>query len=228
MAERRMFAKSVTDSDAFLAMPPKTQMLYFHLAMHADDDGFVGNPTRIQKMVGASSKDMTTLLTLQFIIQFESGVCVIKHWRIHNYIQRDRYHETAYKQEKRELFLDENNVYTKTDTGCIQNASKMDTKVRLGKVRVGKDSTGGVGGQPLAATRPSKRFVPPTTEEVTAYCKEKGYCVNPEQFVDFYTANGWKQGRGKPIVDWKAAVRTWVRRRTDVEERLNDDEQERY
>lgn len=216
MAERRMFAKSITDSDTFLNMTPKAQMLYFHLAMHADDDGFVGNPKRVQKMIGASEKDMTALLDLQFVIPFESGVCVIKHWRIHNYIRGDRYTETVYKSEKQTLFTDENKAYSILDTTGIpsdnQPGDKRSTQDRLGKDRLGKERTGGTGGQPAAATRPRKKFIPPTVEQVAAYCREKGYHLDPELFVAHYEANGWKQGRGKPIVSWKAAVLTWDRR----------------
>ena len=90
MAERRMFAKTIIDSDAFLDMPLSAQALYFHLSMRADDDGFINNPKKIQRMVGASDDDCKLLLMKRFIIVFESGVVVIKHWRIHNYIRNDR------------------------------------------------------------------------------------------------------------------------------------------
>ena len=138
MAERRMFAKTIIDSDAFLDMPQSTQLLYFHLSMRADDDGFINNPKNIMRMVGCKEDDLAVLSTKKFIIPFESGVVVIKHWKIHNYIQKDRYHETKYKEEKSLLNVDENNVYTK----CIQDGYEMDTQVRLGKVRLelGKDS----------------------------------------------------------------------------------------
>jgi len=136
MAERRMFAKTIIDSDAFLDMPQSTQLLYFQLSMRADDDGFVNNPKSIMRNVGCKEDDMRVLSGKKFIIPFESGVIVIKHWKIHNYIQKDRYHETKYKQEKATLTTDENGAYTK----CIQDVSIMDTEVRLGKDRLGKDS----------------------------------------------------------------------------------------
>ena len=100
MAERRMFAKTIIDSDAFLDMPVSTQLLYFHLSMRADDDGFINNPKKIQRMVGCAEDDLKLLMAKRFIIQFESGVVVIKHWKIHNYIQSDRYKPTVYTQEK--------------------------------------------------------------------------------------------------------------------------------
>lgn len=140
MAERRMFAKTIIDSDAFLDMSLSTQALYFHLSMRADDDGFVNNPKKIQRMIGCGDDELKMLVAKKFIIPFESGVCVIKHWRIHNYIQKDRYKETVYKDEKSHLMLKENNAYRYVDTECIQDVSKLETQVRLGKERIGKDS----------------------------------------------------------------------------------------
>lgn len=149
MAERRMFTKKIIDSDAFLDMPLSTQALYFHLAMRADDDGFINNPKKIQRMVGATDDDMKVLITKSFILCFESGVIVIKHWKMHNYIQSDRYHPTQYQEEKNKLFLKNNKAYSFTQgetleiptmgTECIQNEYNSDTEVRLGKVRLGKD-----------------------------------------------------------------------------------------
>lgn len=135
MAERRMFAKTIIDSDAFLDMSVTAQLLYFHLSMRADDDGFVNKPKSIMRMIGASQGDAEMLVNKKFIIPFESGVVVIKHWKIHNYIAKDRYKETTCKDEKATLMLDENNAYTT----CIQPVYGMDTQDRLGKERIGKD-----------------------------------------------------------------------------------------
>lgn len=141
MAERRMFTKKVTESDAFLEMPSSTQCLYFHLNMEADDDGFVNNPKRVQRMVGVSDDDMKLLIAKRFIIIFESGIIVIKHWKMHNYIQNDRYRPTDYVDEKSILELKKNKAYTLNvstlDTECIQDVSVG--KVRIGKDRIGKD-----------------------------------------------------------------------------------------
>ena len=136
MAERRMFAKTIIDSDIFLDMPHSTQLLYFHLSMRADDDGFINNPKNIMRMIGCKDDDLAVLITKKFIIPFNSGIVVIKHWKIHNYIAKDRYKETKYKEEKATLMLDENNSYTE----CIQDVYKMDTQVRLGKDSIGKNS----------------------------------------------------------------------------------------
>lgn len=136
MAERRMFAKTIIDSDAFLEMPLSTQALYFHLGMRADDDGFVNSPKKIQRSVGAAEDDLRILVSKNFIIPFESGVVVIKHWNINNYIQNDRYHPTAYVEEKRQLYQKDNRSYSLLDTECIQNGYRMDTQNRLDKKRI--------------------------------------------------------------------------------------------
>lgn len=141
MAERRMFAKTIIDSDAFLDMPMSAQALYFHLAMRADDDGFINNPRKVMRMIGAGDDDAKILLAKRFIIHFDSGVVVIKHWRIHNYIQKDRYKPTVYQEEKAQLSQKDNGAYT-LDTGWIQDGYRMETQDRLGKDRSGKDSIG--------------------------------------------------------------------------------------
>lgn len=200
MAERRMFAKTIIDSDAFLDMPLSAQALYFHLSMRADDDGFVNNPKKIQRMVGASDDDCKLLVMKRFILTFESGIIVIKHWKIHNYIQKDRYKETVYLTERATLTLNDNNAYTE----CIQNVSRLETQVSIDKVRDSIEE---------GKSKDSKvrsRFTPPTLDEVRAYCLERKNNVDAERFIDHYTAKGWMIGKN-PMKDWKAAVRTWER-----------------
>lgn len=207
MAERRMFAKTVIDSDAFLEMPLSTQALYFHLSMRADDDGFVNNPKRIQRLMNCTDDDLKLLIAKRFIIPFESGIVVIKHWKIHNYIQKDRYKETVYRDEKSLLQVKTNNVYSLKSEQCIQDGYNLDTQVRLEQeleqeLEVDKD---------IKSDKPTRtRFKPPTLDEVKAYCRERQNGVNPEKFIDHYTSNGWKVGKN-PMKDWKAAVRTWER-----------------
>ena len=133
MAERRMFAKTIIDSDVFLDMPLSTQALYFHLSMRADDDGFINNPKKIQRMIGASDDDLKVLIMKRFILPFDSGVVVIKHWRMHNYIRNDRYKETVYQEEKAQLLLKENGSYTELSTIGIPDGNQMETQVRIGK-----------------------------------------------------------------------------------------------
>lgn len=144
MAERRMFAKTIIDSDAFLDMPLSAQALYFHLSMRADDDGFINNPKKIQRMVGCGDDDAKLLVAKRFLIPFDSGVVVIKHWKIHNYIRNDRYKPTVYTKEKAMLTSKENGVYTEADTIGIPSVNQMDTQDRLGKESIDKDSIGEV------------------------------------------------------------------------------------
>ena len=131
-----MFAKTIIDSDAFLDMPLSAQCLYFHLGMRADDDGFLNNPKKIQRMVGASDDDFKLLVLKRFVLVFETGVIVLKHWRMHNYIQKDRYKPTVYQEEMAMLTVKENGVYTE----CIQDG--YTGKDSIGKDKLVKDSIG--------------------------------------------------------------------------------------
>ena len=142
MAERRMFAKTIIDSDAFLDMPISARLLYYDLGMRADDDGFVNSPKKIMKMVGASTDDMNVLILRKFILPFETGVVVLKHWRIHNYIRKDTYNETPYKKEKSMLVLDENKSYTLIDNNSQLAVHEPSTQVRIGKDSLDKDRIG--------------------------------------------------------------------------------------
>lgn len=139
MAERRMFAKTIIDSDAFLDMPLSSQALYFHLSMRADDDGFLNNAKKIQRTIGSADDDLKILFAKNFIIPFESGVCVIKHWMIHNMIQKDRYKPTMYGEEKEKLSIKNNKSYTML-TECIHNGNGLEAQVRLGKSSLVEDS----------------------------------------------------------------------------------------
>lgn len=205
MAERRMFAKTIVLSDEFLDMPLSARCLYFTLGMLADDDGFINSPKSVMRQCGASIDDMNILLAKRFLLQFEDGVVVIKHWRINNYLRNDRYRETAYLDHKKQLSISENGAYS----NGIPNAVYQNGIPSIGKDRIGKDSIGKEKEAP-------KRFTPPTISEVKAYCDEKGYAINPERFVDFYEAKGWMIGKNK-MKDWKAAVRNWAMRDNPVQ-----------
>lgn len=123
MAQKRMFSLNVVDTDKFLEMPISSRLLYYELGMRADDDGFVGNWKKILMFTGLKEDDMKLLIAKQFIIPFESGVIVIKHWRLNNYLQKDRTKSTIYQDEFKQLGIDENNVYT-LDTSCIHSIDK--------------------------------------------------------------------------------------------------------
>jgi uncharacterized phage protein (TIGR02220 family) len=138
MAERRMFTKTIIDSDAFLDMSTSAQALYFHLGMRADDDGFINNPRKIMKVIGACEDDFKLLVAKRFVLTFQSGIIVIKHWRMHNLIQKDRYKPTVYMDELASLTLNKNKSYT----DCIQNGNSSVPQVSIGKVSIGKVSIG--------------------------------------------------------------------------------------
>lgn len=138
MAKRRMFSLDIIDTDLFMEMPQSSRLLYYELCMRADDDGFVSSPKKIMKMVGCNEDDFRVLTTKQFIIPFDTGIVVIKHWKIHNYIQKDRYKETIYLDEKNELYQEKNGTYTK----CIQDGYTGKDRLELGKVSIGKVSQG--------------------------------------------------------------------------------------
>lgn len=230
MAERRMISKKVVDTDLFLDMPISTRLLYYDLSVRADDDGFVASPKRITRMVGCSEDDLKLLVAKGYLIPFESGVCVIRDWKVHNYIPKDRYHETDYRKEKSMLIESETGAYSlncqnttclcdlsapvyNPDTVCIQEVSsagyKQYPEVSLGKDKLDKDRINREGNPAPERKRSlAPRFIKPTVEEVRAYCRERNNNVDAERFVDYYEANGWKVGKN-PMKDWKATVRTW-------------------
>lgn len=198
MAERRMFAKTIIDSDAFLDMPLSTQALYFHLSMRADDEGFVNNPKKIQRMIGAADDDIKVLIGKKFIIPFDSGIVVIKHWKIHNYIQSDRYKETVYQDEKALLTVKENKAYSlaenTVDTQCIQDVYTMDTQDSIGQESIGQESIGqGRRAQPIGYAGVVALFhsLCPSFPEVKAISEARKKAIkarlNTYTFEDFKT-----------------------------------------
>jgi hypothetical protein len=201
MAERRMFAKTVIGSDAFLDMPASARLLYYDLGMRADDDGFVNSPKSIMRMTGASEDDAKLLIGKKFIIPFESGVVVIKHWNINNYIQKDRYSETKYKEEKSLLSLDENKAYklpeSIANTQCIQNVYEVDTQVRLGKDRLGKSKD-------IYGTFKNVKL---TQEENKKLIDEYGE-IKSDQIIEFLSA--YREEKGYKNKSDYLSIKRWV------------------
>lgn len=138
MSKKRMFSQQIINSDAFTDMPLSSQALYLHLNMNADDDGFVNNPKMICKMIGASADDLTLLKAKKFIIEFESGVIVIKHWLMNNTIRKDRYTPTTYLEEKQQIYVKENGAYSLG----LPNGNQIATtwKPSIDKYRLDKNS----------------------------------------------------------------------------------------
>lgn len=228
MAERRMFSKAIIDSDVFLDMPLSSQALYFHLSMRADDDGFINNPRKIQRSIGATDDDLKLLIVKQFTIPFDSGVLVIKHWRLHNYIQKDRYKPTIYQDEKSQLNIESNGIYenasapvSKSDTDCIQDVYSLDTQVRLGKDRLelGKDRGEST---PSPTPAPQSKKSSPKAER-HKYGEYKHVLLTDEQLkklnedfdnntVALYIrkVDEYCQQTGKTYKDYNLTIRNWI------------------
>lgn len=205
MAERRMFSKQIIDSDAFLEMPLSSQALYFHLSMRADDDGFVNNPNKIARVIGSNKNDLDILVAKRFILTFDSGVIVIKHWRINNYLQSDRIKPTIYQEEMYSLDIKDNKSYTEK-TPCIQTVSKPYTQCSVVKNSIDKNS---IDYKECESTNTSHtRKAEPTLEEVNQFFKEIDAVTDGTKFFFHYQSAGWKI-KGSPIEDWKAKAKLW-------------------
>jgi uncharacterized phage protein (TIGR02220 family) len=136
-----MFSRKITETDRFLEMPLSSQALYFHLNMGADDEGFIDKAKTTQRTIGASDDDMKLLIAKGFLIPFDSGVVVIRHWRIHNYIRSDRFQSTLHQDEKTQLEYDHSKTaMLKPLENVIPNGYQMDTQDRVSKVSLDKDS----------------------------------------------------------------------------------------
>ena len=145
MAEKRMFSSNVIDSDAFLDMSPTARLLYYDMGMRADDDGFIDSPKKIMRIIGASDSDLKELIDNGFVLRFDSGVIVIRHWYVNNRVRRDTYHETIYTEEKSRLFMEKNNVYQLRNdsvTDTLQTRDEIGSQIRGGEDRIDKDRLG--------------------------------------------------------------------------------------
>lgn len=198
MAERRMMSKKIIHSDAFLDLPSTTQNLYFHLLLEADDEGFVNNPKRIQRTIGASDGDAQILVDKKFIILFDSGIIVIKHWRIHNYIQNDRFKATTYVEERAKLSIENNGGY-KMYPNCTPSIVEISIEDNsLEKIKQG-----------ATAPKQQKNFIPPTIEDIDIYVQENSLNVDTKKFFKYYTSSEWKDNKGKKVKNWKLKLITW-------------------
>ena len=226
MAERRMMSKSVIETDAFMDMPFSTQALYFHLLLRADDDGFIKSPKAIMRFINARDDDMKLLIAKQYVLAFDSGVIVIKHWKIHNYIRSDRYKKTDCI-EAQQVKLTGDNEYTIRQNGMsvgtpsgipdgrqvvAEAVDEMDTQVRLGKDSIEIDSIGDKSPKTPAKTSRKRAFTPPTLEEINAYILERGiHNVPAKAFFDYYEAGDWHDAKGNKVKSWKQKLLTWSR-----------------
>lgn len=221
MAERRMFSKSIVNSARFLRMPQSSRLLYYDLGMAADDDGIVEAFTVI-RTTGAAEDDLRVLAAKGFVIVLNDDlVSFIQDWSVNNQLRKDRYHPSLYAELL--VKLGDGN---QAATVWQPDGNQVETEVSIGEVSIGKASEG----EGSKADKPPARFCPPSVEAVKAYCDEKGYHVDAEQFVAFYAAKGWYIGKNK-MKNWKQALVTWEKRseshgniqQRTIEQQLVDD-----
>lgn len=226
MASRRMFSPEIVGSDAFIEMPVSAQVLYFHLGMRADDDGFV-NPNITMRMTGANADDLRILLGKRFLIQFENGVVVVKHWRINNFIRKDRYKATNYIEQKNMLFVKDNMAYTLDKKQGLPIESvvwKSDAEVRLslgqpvvnagevriGKVRIGKDKK-----------ESSLSYLEKPPEDVLEVLSEKYFVSKKGVKMKAYDLFLYCQQKGKVYKNYKAFLENALRKdRVDLQNKF--------
>lgn len=201
MAERRMFAKTIIDSDAFLDMPLSTQALYFHLSMRGDDEGFVNNPKKIARMLGSGDDELKVLVAKKFIILFDSGVIVIKHWKLHNYIRGDRIKETNYTDERDMLITNENGSYSMIDADVSQMSVKCQSNVSVGEDSIDKVSI--VDNRDITSGKPSSLFL---SIDVISYLNSKAgtnYRQHIKKTISLIKA---RQDEGFTLNDFKTVI----------------------
>ena len=238
MAEKRMFSSNVIDSDAFLDMSPTARLLYYDMGMRADDDGFIDSPKKIMRIIGASDSDLKELIDNGFVLRFESGVIVIRHWYVNNRVRRDTYHETIYTEEKSRLLLEKNNVYQLRNdsvTDMLQTRDEIGSQIRGGEDRIDKDRLGKDRlGEGCACVREESSEIqadcltPPSQESPVLYFPTKEgeqpiYQSDIDNLTNYY--NGAidvkaeilacaENSRAKPegVSSWQTAVTKWISR----------------
>lgn len=219
MAERRMFSQKIIDSDAFLDMPLSSQVLYFHLNMRADDDGFVNNPKRIQRTIGASDDDLKLLIVKRFVIGFESGVLVIKHWRMHNTLRKDRYNPTQYQEELASLEIKDNNVYTERyaelPMESVATIRQPSGNHSVTQYRLGKDSIGEVSIDESEAQKKTRRKY---GEYNNVLLSDEDVKKLKDEFPDWQERierlSSYIASTGKSYKNHLATIRNWARKET--------------
>lgn len=195
-----MFLKEIVESDPFVTMPPAAQALYFHLCMNCDDDGFLNSPVKIQREMGAESEDLAILIQKRFVLAFDNGVIVIKHWRMQNTLRKDRYTPTQYQDLFHLLTIKENGAYTEAGNRAATKRQPSVTRAvpQASEVKVGQEETTAVDNNH------------PTYEEVLAFASARKSIVDPKRFYEWYTNTGWKDMNGKPI-NWRNTFLNWER-----------------
>ena len=232
MAEKRMFSSNVIDSDAFLDMSPTARLLYYDMGMRADDDGFIDSPKKIMRIIGASDSDLKELIDNGFVLRFESGVIVIRHWYVNNRVRRDTYHETIYTEEKSRLFMEKNNVYQLRNdsvTDTLQTRDEIGSQIRGGEDRLEEDRLGEI--KNSSEQKISSELVPPPNpDECIEFPVLGGSTYIPKSLIDewesVYTnvdvmqevlkAKEWCKANPKRLkVNWRSFLVNWLNKNQD-------------
>lgn len=192
-----MFAKSIVLSDAFLDMPMSARCLYFTFGMLADDDGFVGNPKSIMRQCGATEDDMKILIAKRYVLIFDSGVIVIKHWRVNNYLRSDRHSDTTYKEEMALLTVKSNGSYTEINKVGVPLSNQADTKNSIEKNSIDKNSI---------------ELIAPTSSDIDAEVFDRLPCLSSQYYI-IYKSEVETYKERFPAVDVEQEIRNaiaWV------------------
>ena len=230
MAQRRMFSPEIVESEEFLSCPQTSQNLYFHLGMNADDDGFI-QPKKTMREIGSNDDDLKVLLAKRFLLSFQSGVVVVKHWLIHNMIRSDRYKPTRFQEEKNTIFIKENKAYTDHPPIGCHSDNQMAPQVRLGKVRLGKDSIEIGEEKTLTPSEEAKIFFEKGnkyTELLEIFSKGRDQKIIEREFVKFClywtepnksgTKTRWQQ---QPTFEIKRRLLTWLNKSAEFSKNNN-------
>ena len=189
MAEKRMMSKSIIETDKFMDMPMSAQCLYFHLLLRADDDGFIVSPKRTMRSIGCTDDDMKILIAKSYVLAFESGVIVVKHWRIHNYVKRDRYKQSSIPESKL-IMLDENREYQYLEPKRNQSGTSLEPK---------RNQSG-------TSLEPKRNQSGTSLEPKRSKEEHEGYSEDHEDYDKINTSNGaepnWNQNGTKMEPNW--------------------------
>lgn len=205
MSKRRMLSSDITNSDSFIEMDLPTQAVYCHLVISADDDGFINSSLRTIRAIGGSKEHIDTLIAKRFLIPFDSGILLVRHWKIHNQIQKDRYATTIHLNEKSQIMEINRIYYLKTEPECIQYVSSLDTQDSKDK-----DSTEKVNESESKEGESHPSFSVPSIHELISYAESINYVdFNADAFIAYYNVHGWINTRTNQPFDWKKLVELW-------------------
>lgn len=239
-----MFSMQIVDSDAFLDMPLSAQCLYFHLNMRADDDGFVSNPKRIAKLISAADDDLKILMAKNFVLTFDTGVMVIKHWRMHNTLSSGRYKETPYTEEKALLLLKENGAYSFHEGYPIDDSHQVELGMRLSakqiesrrrksdeqvtntdKIRLDKNSIDKSSRKPLKTLEDDKPGIP-DDDEIVEFFAKRNMIEYAQEFRNMMKRYDWKDQYGQPFQSWKAVAAKFIDKQKNIKNATERDDVE--